>query len=241
MLNWNQVLKYIKGRLALPSTFIEKNDAQIKDWIIDITIPEFSNHFPDFERTGVQTGLAKYQVPGDGKGNRYYFFDEEGLDIIGIKECFFPIDGRLLSGHPVLPAFSFEGMQFWSIEVLKSRFFHQYSMWNYTYQYISPNIVEINSDYKPDVFAVEYERVHPPDLRRIPAAMQRPFMDLCLADIMVWIGGIRSMYGDGRLNTPFGEIPLNGAELLSKGEDLRTQTLDKLIDDSRPPIMIDVG
>ena len=145
-----------------------------------------------------------------------------------------------MSGHPIMPAFSFEGLKFWSLEVFKSRFFAPFSMYAYTYKFIPPNIVEVNNEIKPDSFVVEYERMHPPDLSKIPLAMQQRFKELCLADIMIYIGGIRSMYsqGDG-LATPFGTIPLNGELLLSRGDELKQRVMDEIKDDSRPSVVID--
>ena len=147
----------------------------------------------------------------------------------------------MFAGHPVMEPMSFESMKGWSLEVFKSRFFFPYSMYNYTFTFIHPNIVEITNQYKPSSFVVEYERMQPPDLRKIPDSMQKIFMDLALSDIMIWIGGIRMMYGDGRLTTPFGEIPLNGSDLQSKGEDLHDKIMERLIENTHPPIVIQLG
>jgi len=61
MLNWNTVLKYIKNRLSLPSSFIELNDDQIRDCIITKTIPEFSQYYPDQEYTTVLVNNQNYR------------------------------------------------------------------------------------------------------------------------------------------------------------------------------------
>ena len=87
-------------------------------------------------------------------------------------------------------------------------------------------------------FVVEYERMHPSDLRKIPNALQRKFMDLALGDIMIWIGGIRLMYQS--IQTPFGEIPLNGQDLLSRGEEIKRDLVQKFEEDSMPPIVVDI-
>jgi len=58
---------------------------------------------------------------------------------------------------------------------------------------------------------------------------------------MIWIGGIRTSYGGGRLTTPFGEIPLEGDTLKSEGQELRREVIEKLEENSLPPIVIDVG
>ena len=66
-------------------------------------------------------------------------------------------------------------------------------------------------------------------------------MNLCLADIMIQIGTMRSMYGDGRLSTPFGELPINGDNLKSDGKELRRDIIDELKEHTIPPIIIDIG
>lgn len=235
MLNWNNVLKYVRHRLALPTSFIEKNDEELREYFIDNTLAEFSNYFPDWERTGIITGNANYQHPT--KRNWYLILDEENLDIFGIKECYFPFEGHAFTGHPIMPPMSFEGMKFWSLEVFKSRFFQPFSLFSYTYKFITPNVIEIPNEVKPDTFVVEYERMHPPDLSKIPLSMQQRFKELCCADAMLWLGGIRSMYQN--MQTPFGEIPLNADALLSRGEDLKQKVLDEIKEDSRPPIVIE--
>ena len=237
MLSWNNVLRFVRNRMMLPTSFIEKNDQELKEYLIENTLSEFSNYFPDWNRVGIICNNANYKHPT--KKHQWLIIDEDGLDIFGIRECYFPFDNQVFAGHPIMPAFSFEGIKNWSLEVFKSRYFAPFSMFSYTYKFIPPNIVEINNEIPPNNFVVEYERMQPNDLSKIPLSMQQKFKEFCLADIMLWIGGIRSMYGDDRLQTPFGEIPLSGDTLISKGEDLKQRILDELKEDSRPPIIID--
>ena len=236
MLDWNVVLRYVKNRTALPSSFIEKNDTQIIEYLTENSLTEFSNYYPDWERVAIITSDPNYKNPLREK--QYLILDEEGLDIFGIRECYFPFEGQLLSGHPWMGPMSFEGMKWWSLDVFKSRFFAPFSMASYVHRFIAPNIVEVPTDFQPATFVVEYERVHPSDLRKIPMAIQQKFKDLCLADVMIWVGTIRTMYSG--LQTPFGEIPLNGSELLSRGEDLRQKMIDIFSEDSKPSVTIDI-
>lgn len=236
MLNWNKVIRYIKQRTALPSTFIEKNDTEIREYITDTTIPEFSSFYPDWERALIDANDTRYQH--ETKKNHYYIFDEEDLEIFGLKECYFPIEDQIVSGHPVIPPMSFHGMKWWGLEVLKARMMFPYSMWSHTCRFIHPNIVEIPTDTPIDLFVAEYERMQPPDLRKIPNALQRKFMDLAAGDVMIWLGGIRTMYQS--IQTPYGEIPLNGQELISRGDDIKRELLQKFEEDTIPPVVIDL-
>lgn len=236
MLSWQTVLTYIKGRLSLPSGFIEKSDQDIINWITITTFQDFSDYFPDVEWTYVNPRQPKYLH--ESKKHHFYFFDEEGLDIYGIKECYFSGGDDFITGHPPMGAMSFEGLKWWGLEVFKSRFFKPFSYFSKTYLFIYPNIVRVLPECK-EPFVIEYERQQPHDLRKVPNALQREFMDLSLANVMVWLGGMRSHYGDGRITTPWGEIPLNGDTLKQEGNDLRDKTIDILRDETLPPVLID--
>jgi hypothetical protein len=241
MLSWNKVLRYINLNLALPSTFIEHSEEDMRQNLIDFTIPEFSQYYPDKEFAPIITTNNTYKHPT--LKNHYIIHDDEELEIYGICKVYFPAEGHLTAGHPVMGAMSFEGMKWWSLETFKSSFFMPYSNWSYTYQFIAPCYLKINNEMQPGGnLAVEYERCHPSDLRKIPGSLHRRFMDLCLADTKVWIGQLRSHYGDGRLNTPYGEIPLSGDRLLQEGKEERERLISEFSDDYKiSGFYIDIG
>ena len=240
MLDWNKAMRYVKRNLSLPSTFLEHSEKEIKEYIVDFTIPDFSNYHPDVERTGVERDNPKYMV--SGCRGRYYFFDDEDLAIYGIKQCYFPGDGDMIGGHPIMGPTSFDAIPQFAVSVLRARFLNSFSDWNYDYKFIPPNMVEITNQLQPTSFAVEYMREQPHDLRRIPQPLERDFLDLALADIKIWIGNLRSHYGDGRITLPFGpELNLNGDRLKTDGEALRDKIIQKLTDAYIPPVIIDVG
>jgi len=62
---------------------------------------------------------------------------------------------------------------------------------------------------------------------------------LALADTKMMIGSLRSMYQN--IQTPFGEIPIKGDEIRSEGETLKDKVLDKLKENTLPPIVIDIS
>ena len=236
MLNWNKVLRYCRGRTALPSSFIEKTDEEIQEWLTLTSLADFSQYYPDWERTGFNISDSSHAHATNS--NWFHFFDAEDLEIFGIRECFFPMGGMLAAGHPHMSPMSFGGGPGFALEVFKSRTFAPLSMWSYTYKFVNPNIVELPNYNQTDSVVVEYERRQPDDLRKIPAAMERIFMELCCSDFMIWIGGMRTMYQG--VNTPFGEVNINGEQLESKGQDLKREVMEKLIEDSKPPVIIDV-
>lgn len=236
MLNFNQVLQYIKARLSLPNGCIEKTDTEIQDYIINVTLPDFSSYYPDVEWTSVLPSNTNYQV--SGKTNHYRFFDEENLPIFGIKQCYFSDSDDYITGHPPIGAFSFDSMKWWSLSVFKSRFFKPFSNWHRTYRFIPPNTVRVLPEADAN-FVVEYEREQPHDLRKIPAALKRIFMDLALADVGILIASVRTLFTD--VTTPFGTIPLKGEDLKSEYLDLRREVIDKLVEHSLPEITIEIG
>lgn len=237
MLNWNSVLYYVKSMLSLPSTYIEKTDEEIKEHIKHTALPEFSAYFPDVERCLVYPSLAQYRVPG--YNNRFYFFDEENLSIIGIKEVYFQLHNEFISGHPIIGPMSFEGLEWFALSVLKASILENYTNFFQTYKFFQPNIIEVlPSDVNTSSFVVEYERHTPPDLSKIPVAMEMSFKDLALAHVELWIGNLRTMYSDTQ--TPFGSIPLNGETLFNRGQERREKVVQLLTEETIPPIYIDI-
>lgn len=241
MLSWNDTLSYCKSGLSLPSTFIEEEDDKLKEYLINSSIREFSQFYPDWNRTSIVVNNPIHKV--DGKTNWFYFFDDENLPIIGIKEVYFSLADEAWSGMPLTGPFSMSGMQSWSIQQLESRFYRKYSDFSQIVHYHEPNIVEVltsNSFLFKNNMVIEYERAQPRDLSKIPESMSMIFMDLCLAHLMIKYGRMRSHYGGGRINTPFGEIPLESEALLSDGKEMRREIVEELKNNSLPSVIIDV-
>lgn len=238
MLNWNTVLRYIHNNLALPSSYIELTDDQMKEAIIMKSIPEFSKHYPDTEYTSVIVTDSRYKH--EIRQNWFYFYDDEDLDIYGIKECFMNLDGPMFAGHPYMEPMSFESLTNWSLDVFKSRFFLPFSQFNYTYHFEQPNYIQVLPSPTSN-FVVYYEREQPHDLRRISNQFKTDFLDLALAEIKILIGSTRTMYGQGQISTPFGEINLNGDMLRQEGVDLKREVLDRMYEEAPPAVVIDIG
>lgn len=240
MISWNKVIRYCKHRVSLPSSYIELTDEEIREYLIDTALSEFSTYFPDTERTSVVVSNPAYVVPN--RTNQFYFFDDEDLDIINIKECYFDMGLMSYTHHPHMNPLSMEGMKWWSLQVFTSRFFGKFSDGAFTYKFIEPNIVEVNTSDPSNIgnFVVEYEREQPTDLSKVPRALDMMFKDLCLAHLLIRIGGIRSMYGDGQITTPFGTIDIKGAALKQEGEEIRDKIVQQLKEESILPFILDI-
>jgi len=238
MLTWDKVLRHIKIMLGIPSGILEKTDEELKEFLIEMTIPFFSMYFPDDEITGIDTQDPNIAHPS--KKGHFYLYDAEGLPIYGFKNVFFNAS-RAALGHPMVGPSSLEQMKGWALQVFKSATVFPYSNLHHTAKFIEPNIIRVVPGSYTGTIAIEYEREHPHDLSKIPGSMYRIFQDLCLADTKIMLGTLRTQFGDGRITTPFGEIPLNGDSLKNEGNEMRREIEEKLAQASLPPVVIDVG
>lgn len=239
MLNSNRVLNYVKNNLAFPYQFVELTDEQIIEYIQTYTIPEFSYYIPDTTTTPLNLNLDANKVPG--KGNEYYITDDQGLEILNVKNIYFSQTNYLVSGHPPLGPLSFGELLPWAIDTEVANMVRVYSQWNYTFEFHSPNRVRISPVPSSEgTITIEYERVHSSTFSTIPNDMQIFFQELCLADIMILIGRIRKKYSDGNLQSPFGAIPLN-SEIFDEGNTKKRDLIDKLTSGSLPNIVLSHG
>jgi hypothetical protein len=239
MLNDYKVLKFVKDQLAFSWSFIELTDEQILEWIKEYTLKEFSQFFPDLNTIGYNPNLARNKVAG--KANEYYIEDPEGLEILGIKDIYWPQGDYLLHGHPPLGPLSLGELANWALSVEVSMWVKQFSSFDHTFEFKHPNIVRISPVIdNMDFIAIEYERCQPPDFRKVRNDLQHWFLELSLADIMIMIGRIRNRYGD-MLKTPFGEIPLQANQLYDEGKEKKRELLEKLTVGSLPNVVLDFG
>jgi hypothetical protein len=241
MLNWDEVLYYVKRRIALPSSYVEATDAELKRYIITTALRTFSDYFPDIDWAVVYPTNPSHIT--DQK-NIYKFFDSEDLSILGVRNYYFSDSSYFATGNPIWPAFSIGGscaqgseVAQMAIKSLQSNMLRPFSAWGYTGKFIRPNYVRILPTID-QMFVVEYERGQPHDLRKIPGEHERDFMDLALAEIMIWIGTIRTHYGQGQISTPFGDIPLQGDMLKNDGNELRRETIERLREASIPGVFM---
>jgi hypothetical protein len=235
MLNWNKVYKYIRGSMALPSTFFEMTDDEIKDWILLTSHVEFSEYFPSIAVNGIDTNDKTYQADED---NTYLLFDPEDLPILGVRNYYWGGTELVATGHPYMPSMSFSNLPEWALSVFKSNMLRPFSYFNYTGKFFRPNKIRVLPKLN-GIFAVEYEREQPHDLREIPHDHSRIYMDLALSEIKIKVGTIRSAYGDGQITTPFGDIPLRGDTIKQEGMELRRESIERMKEMSLPGVYVD--
>jgi hypothetical protein len=236
MLNQGRVLQYIKMNLAFPFQLIEYTDTQILEYIITFSLREFSYYVPDVITIPYNLGLDSNKVIG--KDNEFYIQDEQGLEILNIVNIYFSNANLMMFGHPPLGPMGFSEIKNWALDVEMANMIKGLSNWNYTFEFKAPNRVRISpSPVSEGHVAIEYERMQPPDLSKIPNDLQMLYCDLALSDIMILIGRLRKRY-EGNLKSPFGEIPIS-AEILDEGKEKRAALIEKLTAGTIPNMSID--
>jgi hypothetical protein len=216
MLNDALVLDYIKDNLGFPFQKLEVDDDKILDYVKKYVIRKFSYWVPDKNKISLDLNSSINKVPS--RQNEYFIRDPEGIDIMNIIELI-PMQGAyLMSGHPIMGGHGIPSIREWALNVENSMTVRTFSDCDKTWEFIPPNMVRISSlNFKWDRCTVEYERLQPPDFRKIPTDLHVLFLDYALGNIMVMLGRIRKKYSQGNLRTPFGDIPI-GDEIFDEGQ-----------------------
>ena len=237
MLSSSTLLTYVKTSLGYPYVNLELTDEQILAHVQTFSIKEFSQYFPDVNKINLDLSDTTLKVPI--VGNEYYIEDPDGMEILTVKNIYWPLSDYILHGHPPIGPLTHNQLPDWALSVSMAMDVKMFSSFDKTFEFRHPNIVRISP--VPNNIAsctVEYERVHLTDFSTIKNELQMYFMELALADVMILLGRIRTKYSD--LKTPFGDIPVNAA-LLDEGKERKKEIMDKLQAGSLPNIIFDKG
>jgi len=241
MLNSSRLLSYIKGNIGFPWQFIELTDVEILEYVKNFSIREFGHYFPDSKTIGLNLQTTSNKVPG--KANEYYITDPDGREILNVKDIYFSGGNQYIFGQPPLGPMSIGELPQWALSNEMAGWVKSFSSWNYTVIFRHPNIVSIRPTPTTEQWvAVEYEREHAEDLSTITNDLQFYFMELCLADIMILIGRLRSKYSGGGqgIPTPFGNIPLDDS-IGNEGKERKTAIIEKLTSGALCNIVVNFG
>jgi len=208
--------------------------------VTEYTLRDFSYYIPDVNTIPLNVQDPKVGVPN--KPNEFYITDPLGLEILNIVDIYFSMTNSMFYNHPPMGPFSVGEIKEWALAVEVAGWVKQFSSWDYTFEFKSPNRVRISPTPNSERWiSIEYERNHHPNLGTIPNDLQMFFCELALADIMIMIGEIRAKYSAGEgLKTPFGDIPLQ-ADIAEKGKVKRDDIIEKLKMGSLPNVTIDIG
>lgn len=240
MLNSDRILKYVKTNLAFPWQFLELTDEDIMDYITEFTLREFSQYFPQKKKMplNVVTNPTVPNIP-----NEFYLQEPDGLEILNVVEVYFPASLYFFHGHPPYGPMSTGELREWALQTSMANDVMQFSTWNYTIEFTSPNILRISpvlQNNSEGSLTVEYERMQPPDFSGILNELQVLFCELALADTQIYLGRIRKRYGNGALKTPFGDIELN-SDIFDEGINRKRELVEKMTIGSIPNVSIEIG
>jgi hypothetical protein len=236
MISWSFVLERIKDELGLPFQPLEKEDAEIIDYLKRNAVKKFSKYFPAKRKTAVDTSNPDFQVPN--RYSEYYIVDPNGRNILDVINIYTTMSEDLVLGHPWIGVFTYDSVPHYALQVHLANTTKLWSIYNHTIEFSPPNILRITPIYKGR-FAVEYEAELDSELSDLDPQLEDYFVELCLAMTMRQIGRIRRKYSN--IQTPFGDIQLNAEELYSEGEQKLTELIEKFETGSMPNIQFDRG
>ena len=237
MLNSNRVLKYVKTYFGFPHTHVELEDTEILDYIKEFTLREFSHYVPEKKKMGLNLTLASNKVTNIE--NEFYLTEPDGLEILNVVDLILPMGNLLLFGHPPYGAFGQPtDLRSWALATETANMVKHFSSYNYSFDFLHPNILQITPSPSDDYCIVEYERVQPDDFSGIANDMQMLFLKFASYDIGIYIGRIRNKFSD--LRTPFGEINIQ-KEIIDESKEGKKELIEKLSVSSLPNVIMDRG
>lgn len=218
--SWENLTDYIKLNLGASINALEFNDEEIIRIITNHTLPDFSRYDPLI---------------------RYYLMEYE-TNIVNTEPTlqykFIDFDYKITKINNVIHRSSIHEMnQFFSYsqtagdvtEFLMAKNLldmSQIALAPHTWRYFPPDILEITKSldsYSSSVardFIVEVGCVHQ-NLNNIDADKYTYLKDYALADIMIYLGRIRTKFKN--FSTPFGQVELTAEEFVQEGTQLKNE------------------
>lgn len=236
MISWDFVLQRVKEELAWPFQIIERSDDEWTDYLKRNALKKFSRFFPSKERITMDSSDPDIQVPN--RTGEYFLVDPENREIMNIVGFYPTMSDLLILGHPYIGVFQYESIPDYQLASGKANDLEKWSPYNYTHEFIPPNIFRIT----PDItgrFTVEYERMLSDQLEDIKPELEDDFIELCLGMVMMNIGRIRKRYTN--IETPFGDINLSAEEIFSEGKEIYDRLMEKFDRMCIPTVVFDKG
>jgi hypothetical protein len=236
MISWSFIIERLKEELGLPFQVLERSDEEIEEYLKKNTVKKFSKFFPTKYRITLETSVSDVQVPN--RQSEFYVVDPDDRTILSIID-FIPTFGtKLLTGHPVMGAFSYNAIPEYALAVNAANTTELFSIYNYTHEFMAPNIIRISPIFNGQA-VIEYERSIDPELSDIHPELEDDFTELCIAMFFQQIGRIRRRYSN--INTPFGDIQLNAEEIFSEGETRYNELMEKFNNGTIPNVIFSRG
>jgi hypothetical protein len=226
--NWNNLIEYIKLNLGVPPLNIEFSDDDLVNIIKEHVLPEFSRYIP----------LYRYYLLTEAENCIQY----EPTKVYQIKNFPFKI---IKVDEIIAKPNLFDLVQTTSTALYSGDITNLLGANNMlqakttviaddTWTFIPPDKIEMikssNSVWIYDDFIAKLACVHN-DPSTVDPDMYVYLRDLALAEIMIFIGRIRTKYQN--FSTPAGQVELDAQNLMQEGQQLKREVLEKL--DRLPP------
>lgn len=224
MQNWNNLLDYIKKQCGVPVASLELSDHDIKSYISDHVLPEFSQYCPATKWIKIDSNnrLSIEESP-NYNSEVYQIPIDENIQINSIQDVFLyqsgvlPTDILMYLSNPqdIVLNNSMNDMVN-SLQPLQ------------TWDFIPPNLISFSKElYSGFQATIIQLNIVPENLGSIPFDLyHRIFKPMCLKAIYELILSRRDKFR--QVTTPFGEIVLNLETLQSKIDNLTRKIEDDL-------------
>jgi hypothetical protein len=222
--NFSNLIDYIKLNLGALSNALEFTDEEMADIIREHTLPLFSKYNP----------LIRYYRMTYGENciteNPTYIYQFKNFNY------------KIMKINNIAPTSSVQDLNVMYSQALRTtrdstdflmnmNYLHMsnIAVAPHTWRFMPPDKIEVlrTTDaltFSED-FIVEVACMHN-DPTTVSPDLYLLLRDLALADIMIYLGRIRSKFE--QFNTPFGEIQTNAQTLLNDGTQLRQQVIENL-------------
>ena len=225
--DWDNLIQYVKLNLGADNQQFEYSDEQILEIIQEHTLPEFSRYGPKerYFRIGEEELISQHPT-------LMYQFKDCGK-IIKIQEVI-PTGNMTASDQIQIQSQNLGGDITDYLLSVNMLHMSQIAQAPSTWSFRAPDKILIqksdaNLSYSRG-FIIKLGLVHTDPTTVDPDGYEY-LKELSLADIMIYIGRLRSKFKD--LSTPYGQIQNNSDELLQEGKQLKQETVEALR--TRPP------
>ena len=165
--------------------------------------------------------------------------DPDDREIYNVTEFVPTLGESIFLNHPYWGAWTFGEVPEHSLQVFQANNLKPFSNYNYTTEFIPPNQFRVSPRYNGGLATVCYERAHDPEISTIGPELHDYFIDLCYGMFGMMIGRIRKKYQN--IQTPFGEIAINGDDIYNDAKEVYDRVIDKLTTGSLPNVVFDHG
>lgn len=231
VLTEQEILNFVKYSVGLPLQYLELSDQDILENTRYVLKYEFSPRVPDTNEILLDKNDPAVKTDRD---DMYLLIDPDGQQIYTVVKVVPEIASAFMEGvpfpGPLSPSLQTTLQDVWTYFQGPSHTGR--SNLQIVYRFFPPNILQIlpNQVYiGGSKFIVRYTRSHP-SFSTIPGNYSLHFLKLVQARIYEVLGMMRSKF---ELNTPWGNIQLNGQDLLSRADQLRQEVYEDL--KNRPP------